>query len=63
MSIPLLFRPLLKQDGVALEAEQEGYDLYWDAPPIELNPVVPLFQELTARKWADYLARTNAAQA
>jgi phenylpropionate dioxygenase-like ring-hydroxylating dioxygenase large terminal subunit len=58
---PLVFRPILLEDGVALEAEQLGYEQHWDAPPIELNPVVPLFQKLTAQKWEDYLARTAAA--
>ncbi len=57
---PLLFRPLLAQDGMALEAEQQGYEQHWDAPPIELNPTVPLLQQLTARKWEDYLARSGA---
>lgn len=60
---PLVFKPILEEDGVALEAEQRGYEQHWDAPPIELNPVVPLFQQLTARKWEDYLARTAAPQA
>jgi hypothetical protein len=60
---PLIFRPILAQDGVALEAEQEGYDRHFDAPPIELNPVVPLFQQLTVRKWEDYLARAGASAA
>jgi len=59
---PLLFKPLLAEDGVALEAEQLGYDNYWDAPPIELNPVVPMFQQLTARKWEDYLDRAANPQ-
>ena len=63
LAIPLLFRPLLMEDGVALEAEQEGYDQYWDAPPIELNPVVPLFQQLTAQKWEKYLSKASAANA
>lgn len=58
---PLVFKPILMQDGVALEAEQQGYDQHWDAPPIELNPVVPLFQQLTAQKWQDYLLRAGAA--
>ena len=52
---PLLLKPILLEDGIALEAEQEGYDEFWDAPPIELNPVVPLFQQLTAKKWEAYL--------
>jgi phenylpropionate dioxygenase-like ring-hydroxylating dioxygenase large terminal subunit len=54
---PLVFKPILLEDGIALEAEQQGYEQHWDAPPIELNPVVPMFQQLTARKWEDYLAR------
>ncbi|CAL1240581.1 Rieske 2Fe-2S domain-containing protein [Candidatus Methylocalor cossyra] len=58
---PLLFKPLLAEDGFALEAEQRGYESHYDAPPIELNPVVPLFQQLTARKWEEYLARTAPA--
>jgi phenylpropionate dioxygenase-like ring-hydroxylating dioxygenase large terminal subunit len=59
---PLVFKPILEEDGIALEAEQLGYEQYWDAPPIELNPVVPMFQQLTARKWEDYLARTKTAR-
>ena len=57
---PLVFKPILEEDGIALEAEQTGYEQHWDAPPIELNPVVPLFQQLTAKKWEDYLARSTA---
>lgn len=56
-SVPLLFKPLLAEDGVALEAEQIGYDAHWDAPPIELNPVIPLLQKLTVQQWENYLAR------
>ena len=47
--------PLLDQDGVVVEAEQEAYDVHWAAPPVELNPVVKAFQELTVRKWQAYL--------
>ena len=46
-----LIRPLLAQDGEAVEAEQEGYERHWDAPLAELNPVVRAFQSLTVRKW------------
>lgn len=60
---PYLIRAVLEQDGVALELEQQGFDHHWDAPPIELNPVVPLFQQLTIRKWEEYLARTAGTQA
>ena len=49
-------KPLLAEDGVAVEAEQEGWERHWDAPLAELNPVVKAFQELTIRKWEDYLA-------
>jgi len=60
---PLVFKPILDQDGVALEAEMLSYEAYWNAPPIELNPVVPMFQRLSTRKWEAYLARKEAAQA
>ena len=40
----------------------DHYDQYWDAPPIELNPVVPMFQQLTARKWAEHLQRAAQPQ-
>ena len=60
---PLVFKPILLEDGVALEAEQQGYEANWDAPPIELNPVVPMFQKLIARKWEEHLARTGTLAA
>lgn len=52
----LTVQPLLAEDGVAVEAEQEGWETYWDAPLAELNPVVKAFQDLTIRKWEEYLA-------
>jgi hypothetical protein len=58
-----VFKPILDEDGVALEAEQLSYETYWNAPPIELNPVVPMFQRLTARKWEGYLERSKNTQA
>ncbi len=53
----LLISPLLSEDRVAVEAEQEGYEKHWDAPPIEVNPVVRAFQKVTVRKWQEHLAR------
>ncbi|QFY41443.1 Rieske 2Fe-2S domain-containing protein [Candidatus Methylospira mobilis] len=58
LAIPLVFKPILLEDSLALEAEQVGYDQHWDAAPIEINPVVPLFQRLTTRKWEEFLAQT-----
>ncbi len=52
-----LIGPLLGQDRVAVEAEQEGYEKHWHAPPIEVNPVVREFQAVTVRKWQEHLAR------
>lgn len=52
----LTVKPLLAEDGVAVEAEQEGWERHWDAPLAELNPVVKAFQGLTIRKWEEYLA-------
>ncbi len=53
-------RPLLGQDGFALEAEQRGYEAHPNAPVIELNPVVGLLHRLTVRKWAEHLAAAPA---
>jgi hypothetical protein len=53
----LLMRPLLDEDGWAVEAEQEGYELHHDAPIAELSPVVKEFHALTIRKWEEYLAQ------
>ena len=53
----MLIGPLLSQDRLALEAEQEGYERHWDARPIEFNPVVQAFQKVTVRKWREHLAR------
>ena len=55
----VLIGPLLTQDGVAVEAEQEGYERHWDAPPIEYNPAVRAFQNVTVRKWREYMARAT----
>jgi hypothetical protein len=52
----LLIRPLLMQDGLAVEAEQEGYLAHFDAPMLEVNPVIAMFQNLTIRKWEEHLA-------
>jgi hypothetical protein len=53
----VLIRPLLAQDGVAVEAEQEGWEKHWGAPIAELSPAVHAFQALTIRKWEEHLAR------
>jgi phenylpropionate dioxygenase-like ring-hydroxylating dioxygenase large terminal subunit len=55
----VLIGPLLSEDGVAVEAEQEGYEAQPDAPMIEINPVVPMFQDLTIRKWEEHLAASH----
>jgi phenylpropionate dioxygenase-like ring-hydroxylating dioxygenase large terminal subunit len=57
----LSVRPLLRQDGWAVESEQAGYEANFAAPIVELNPAVHLFQELIIRKWEDYLDRQQAA--
>ncbi|MCG8591736.1 MAG: aromatic ring-hydroxylating dioxygenase subunit alpha [Proteobacteria bacterium] len=57
----LMVKPLLGQDGFALEAEQEGYEACWDAPNLELNPAVRAFQTLTVRKWEEHLERAEAS--
>jgi hypothetical protein len=48
-----------KQDGFAVEAEQAGYEAHYEAPMIEINPAIGLFQDLTIRKWEEYLAKAD----
>ena len=57
----ILMRPLLEEDGFAVEAEQAGYERYYDAPIAELNPAVTEMQKLTIRKWEEYLAQRESA--
>jgi phenylpropionate dioxygenase-like ring-hydroxylating dioxygenase large terminal subunit len=59
LSNRLLIKPILDQDGGAVEAEQEGYERHWHAQLAELNPVVRAFQTLTVRKWQCYLERVG----
>ncbi len=56
----LIVRPIFDQDGQALELEQAGYAAAWDSPWAELNPIVEAFQNLTVRKWEEYLAEPPA---
>ncbi|PRQ07870.1 Rieske 2Fe-2S domain-containing protein [Enhygromyxa salina] len=58
----LLMRPLLEEDGSAVEAEQVGYERHYDAPVAELSPAVHEFQRLTIRKWEEYLAERETQQ-
>lgn len=53
----LLVRPLLDEDRIAVEAEQLGYERHFDQPVPDLNPVVHAFQNLTVRKWEEFLSR------
>lgn len=55
----LLIAPLLRQDGAALEAEQQGWEKHFDEPIAELSPAVHAFQALTIRKWEEHLARSG----
>lgn len=55
----LLMRPLLEEDGMAVEAEQRGYETHYDAPIAEFNPAVNAFQDLTIRKWEEFLAERD----
>jgi phenylpropionate dioxygenase-like ring-hydroxylating dioxygenase large terminal subunit len=53
----LLIRPLLSEDGVAVEAEQQAYEKFFDGPALEFNPAVIMFQKLIVRRWEEYLAQ------
>jgi nitrite reductase/ring-hydroxylating ferredoxin subunit len=58
----VLVRPLLREDGDAVIAEQEGYDMFHESPIAELNPAVAQFQQLTIRKWEEYLASARSVR-
>lgn len=58
----VLVRPLLEDNGDALVAEQEGYDRFHESPVAELNPAVAQFEQLTIRKWEEYLASARATR-
>ncbi len=55
----MFVQPVIDQDAWAVELEQEGYNRYSDLPVAEFSPVVSLFQQLTIRKWEEYLATRN----
>jgi phenylpropionate dioxygenase-like ring-hydroxylating dioxygenase large terminal subunit len=58
----VLIGPLLGEDGIAVEAEQEAYEISRGAAFIEFNPAVTMFQKLIARRWQEYLsARSGPA--
>ncbi len=57
ISNKLLIEPLLQQDGVAVQAEQLGYERHWDEPLVEINPAVNAFQALTVKMWEEHLQR------
>jgi phenylpropionate dioxygenase-like ring-hydroxylating dioxygenase large terminal subunit len=59
ISNKMLIEPLLRQDGVAVEAEQRGYEAHWDEPVFDLNPAVQAFQALIVKKWEAYLAQSG----
>lgn len=56
----LLIIPLLKEDGVAVEAEQEAYDIHSGGPALEFNPAVTMFQKLTVRRWEEWLRKSGS---
>jgi phenylpropionate dioxygenase-like ring-hydroxylating dioxygenase large terminal subunit len=58
-----LIRPLLSEDGIAVEAEQEAWAASAGAPFIEFNPAVTMFQKLIARRWEEYLASHSPSSA
>lgn len=54
----LLIKPLLSEDGIAVEAEQQAYDKFSGGPAIEFNPAVQMFQKLIVRRWEEHLAQS-----
>ncbi len=60
ISNELLVKPLLREDGIAVEAEQAGYEKHWNEPVYDLNPAVHAFQGVIVRKWEAHLAAEAA---
>ncbi len=50
-------KPLLDEDGTAVEAEQIGWERHWREPFAEISPAVHAFQAFTIKKWEEHLAR------
>lgn len=59
MSRYVTLQPLLGQDVWVIGHEQEAWERHWDRPAPELSPVVREFQNLTIRKWQEYLDSTR----
>ncbi len=57
-----LVKPLFEEDVWAAEAEQAGYDAYFDTPSVDYHPAIRPSYQLTVRKWEEYLAREASAK-
>jgi phenylpropionate dioxygenase-like ring-hydroxylating dioxygenase large terminal subunit len=53
----LLVRPLFDEDVWAAEAEQDGYNAYFDTASVDYHPAIRPSYQLTVRKWEEHLAR------
>ncbi len=53
---------IFRQDGFTVEEEQVAYSREPDRPIPEPNPMVKHFNELTVRKWEEYLARRDGGR-
>lgn len=56
-----LVKPLLAEDGVAVTAEQQGWEAHWDETAAEINPCIRQFQNVTIRKWEEHLAERGGS--
>jgi len=57
----ILVRPLFDEDVWSTEAEQLGFDRYFDERELEPHPSIRPSYELTVRKWEEHLARMSSA--
>jgi phenylpropionate dioxygenase-like ring-hydroxylating dioxygenase large terminal subunit len=57
----LLIAPVLNEDGIAVEAEQEACEKLSEARFLEFSPAV-ISQKLIVRRWEEYLASQSASQ-
>ena len=54
--------PVMAEDQMAVEWEMDGFLQNWDKPAAELSPQVKAFQDLTIRKWQEYLDSADAGK-
>jgi phenylpropionate dioxygenase-like ring-hydroxylating dioxygenase large terminal subunit len=65
LGLPLLkpvTEEIFRQDGFTVEEEQKSFELHYDKPIPEPNPMVKRFNDITVRKWDEWLALESSGR-